>query len=93
MRARVQGTEYTKCASSKSLSDLEPTTNLELTLKHTLFEASSFKWHINWVPGHAGVAGNEVADGEAGRGSHLSQQGLGLIGLTQRARDGNFLPG
>jgi ribonuclease HI len=58
-----------------------------------LFETSSFKWHINWVPGHAGVAGNEVADGEAGRGSHLSQQGLGLIGLTQRARDGNFLPG
>ena len=54
--------------------------------------ASTIQWHINWVPGHAGVEGNEVADGAAGRGAERSRRGKGITDLLQRARAFQFIP-
>ena len=47
-------------------------------------------WHISWVPGHAGVDGNEVADGAAGRGAERSRRFKGDRNLHRRILDKNF---
>jgi len=57
-----------------------------------MMSTSTLNWHINWTPGHAGVAGNEAADGAADRGALRSVRGEGLTDLQGRARAGLFLP-
>ena len=39
-----------------------------------MISKSLLKWHINWVPGHAGVDGNTIADAAANRGADQSKR-------------------
>ena len=57
-----------------------------------LLEASPVSWTIDWVPGHADVAGNDAADAAAVRGAERSAASRGLIGLEHRRVNNNYLP-
>ena len=57
---------------------------------HSMVQASSLQWHINWVPAHVGLEGNEAADQAAERGAELSKRGQGLQNLLERASHSRF---
>ena len=57
-----------------------------------LLEASPVSWTIDWIPGHAGVAGNNAADAAAGRGEKRSAASRGLIELENRIVNNHYLP-
>ena len=64
-------------------------TTLCATIKRMLAH-SRLIWHIAWVPGHAGVAGNEVADAAANRGADRSKHGKGITNLLAHVHALNF---
>ena len=57
----------------------------------TLLRDSPIPLDITWIPGHAGVLGNEAADGAATRGARTSRAGRGLANLDFRIRNCSFL--
>ena len=57
---------------------------------HSMVQESSLHWHINWVPAHVGLEGNEAADQAAERGAEQSKRGQGLQNLLERARHSRF---
>ena len=54
--------------------------------------SSPISWTIEWVPGHAGVAGNEAADRAATRGAASSAAGRVLPDLPDRIATSRFKP-
>ena len=56
-----------------------------------LIQDSPLEWTILWVPGHAGVEENEIADMIANRGSSRSADGRGLTDINDRIQSQNFL--
>ena len=58
----------------------------------TLLATSPVKWTIEWIPGHADVAGNDAADAAAVRGATRSAASQGLTELSSRIANNNYLP-
>ena len=57
-----------------------------------LLAASPVTWTIEWIPGHADVAGNDAADAAAVRGVTRSAASRGLTELDARIVNKNDLP-
>ena len=55
-------------------------------------EASPVTWTIEWIPGHADVAGNDAADAAAVRGAKRSAASRGLTELDARIVNNHYLP-
>ena len=53
----------------------------------SLLRDSPIHWDITWIPGHAGVLGNEAPDGAASRGARASRAGRALSDLDLRIRN------
>ena len=69
-----------------------PNAPLVQTLQ-SLLRDSPIPWDImiTGIPGHAGVLGNEAADGAATRGARASRAGRGLADLDFRIRNCSVL--
>ena len=57
-----------------------------------LLAASPVTWTIEWIPGHADVAGNDAADAAAVRGAKRSAASRGLTELDARIVNNHYLP-